>query len=309
MIRSSGLRPRGARAIVQTEPVVPGLRADRKWDPSSLSTYESYNRIAKAYDLSRQPIGAEVIAGFLTLAGRPLGEVSLLDAGCGSGLYAEALIQQVGRLTAVDLSEGMLARAEAKIASSGRAWLLRASILDLPFADDSLDAVMFNQVLHHLERGEDTDYGGHARALDEARRVLRPGGVVVINICSHEQLRHGFWYYDLVPQARAAALARCAPSDRLQEIIERTGLDFAGRVVPLDAVMQGEAYFDPRGPLDRAWRDGDSIWALAPEEELDNALSRVRRLDAEGELRSYVAEQDARRPTCGQFTFMAALKR
>ena len=67
----------------------------------SLSTYESYDRVALAYDLSRRPIGSEIIAGLLTLAGRPLGEVSLLDAGCGSGLYAEALVGQVARLTAV----------------------------------------------------------------------------------------------------------------------------------------------------------------------------------------------------------------
>lgn len=120
-----------------------------------MSTYESYDRVALAYDLSRRPIGSEIIAGLLTLAGRPLGEVSLLDAGCGSGLYAEALVGQVARLTAVDLSEGMLARAGEKIVPSGKAALLRGSILALPLGDASVDAVMFNQVLHHLEDGEE----------------------------------------------------------------------------------------------------------------------------------------------------------
>jgi ubiquinone/menaquinone biosynthesis C-methylase UbiE len=273
-----------------------------------LSTYECYDRVAASYDLSRRPVGTEVIAGLLTLAGRPLGEVSLLDAGCGSGLYAEALIGQVGRLAAIDFSEGMLARARAKLEPTGKASLLRASILDLPFADDSLDAVMFNQVLHHLEPGDDPDYGGHTKALGEARRVLRPGGVAVINICSHEQLRQGFWYYDLIPRALEATLARCVPVARLREILETVGLAFAERVVPLDAVMQGGAYFDPRGPLDAAWRAGDSIWALAPEDELGDAIARVQALDARGALESYLAERDARRPHCGQFTFMAAVK-
>jgi ubiquinone/menaquinone biosynthesis C-methylase UbiE len=289
-------------------PVAMSAWSGKGWDRLSLSTYERYDRVAAAYDLSRRPIGADIIADFLTLTGRPLSDVSLLDAGCGSGLYAEALVGQVGRLTAVDLSEGMLTRAGAKIASSGRSSLIRASIASLPFADNSLDAVMFNQVLHHLERGDDPGYGGHAGAIEEARRVLRPGGVTVINICSHEQLRHGFWYYDLIPQALDAALARCVPSDRLGEIIEAAGLSLADRTVPLDAVMQGAAYFEPLGPLDASWRAGDSIWALAPEEELSDALARVRALDADGALQAYLVERDAKRLTYGQFTFVAAVK-
>jgi ubiquinone/menaquinone biosynthesis C-methylase UbiE len=273
-----------------------------------LSTYESYDRVAPAYDLSRRPIGSEIIAGLLTLAGRPLGEVSLLDAGCGSGLYAEALVGQVARLTAVDLSEGTLARAGEKIVPSGKAALLRGSILALPLGDASVDAVMFNQVLHHLEDGEDPGYGGHAKAIGEAHRVLRPGGVLVINICSHEQLRHGFWYYDLIPQALRAALARSAPLGYLAETLQANGFTSAGRVVPLDAVMQGPAYFKPLGPLDAAWRDGDSIWALSPEPETNEALEHLRALDAEGTIQAYVTERDAERATYGQFTFLAAIK-
>jgi ubiquinone/menaquinone biosynthesis C-methylase UbiE len=273
-----------------------------------VSTYESYDRVAGAYDLSRRPIGAEIIAGLLTLTGRQLSDVSLLDAGCGSGLYAEALVRQVSRLTAIDLSEGMLARAEEKLAEGGKSSLLRGSILALPLAEASVDAVMFNQVLHHLENGEDASYGGHAKAIGEAWRVLRPGGVLVINICGHQQLRYGFWYYDLIPQARHAALARSAPIDQLGEIIASAGFTLAGRVVPLDAVMQGKAYFEPRGPLDAAWRAGDSIWALSPETETAGALARLRTLDAEGALDAYLTEHDAERATYGQFTFIAAIK-
>ncbi len=276
-----------------------------------MSAYERYDETAAAFDEARTPLGAEIVAGCLTLAGRPLSELSLLDGGCGTGNYAAALIGLAGHITAIDYSAGMLAIARAKLAAeekAGRIAFHRGSIAALPFADESFDAVMFNQVLHHLEPGDDPTYGGHARALAEARRVLRPGGVVVVNACTHDQLNKGFWYYDLIPEAREAVLKRCVPAERLEAILKHQGLKFHDRVVPLDGVMQGPAYFEPRGPLDPAWRQSDSIWALASPEELASALTRVSELEHGGALDAYLTARDAHRPSHGQFTFFTAIK-
>lgn len=276
-----------------------------------MSAYERYDEAAPAFDKARKPLGAEVIAGCLTLAARPLAELSLLDGGCGTGNYAAALAGLVGHVAAIDYSAGMLAIARAKLAAEERAGRIafhRGSIAALPFAGESFDAVMFNQVLHHLEAGDDPAYGGHARALAEAWRVLRPGGVVVVNACTHAQLNNAFWYYDLIPKAREAALKRCVPAARLEGMLKDSGLDFRGRVVPLDGVMQGQAYFAARGPLDPAWRQSDSIWALVSSEELASALSRVAELERDGALEAYLAEHDAPRPSHGQFTFFTAVK-
>ena len=83
---------------------------------------------------------------------------------------------------------------------------------------------------------------------------------------------------------------------------------FRGRIVPLDGVMQGPAYFEARGPLDPAWRQSDSIWALAEPEELASALAKVAALQRDGTLEAYLAAQDALRPSHGQFTFFNAVK-
>ncbi len=276
-----------------------------------MSAYERYDEAAPAFDKARRPLGAELVAGGLAATGRPLAELSLLDGGCGTGSYAAALVGKVGHVTAIDYSAGMLAVARAKLAAEERAGRIafhRGSIAALPFADESFDAVMFNQVLHHLETGDDPTYGGHARALAEAWRVLRPGGVVVVNACTHAQLEQGFWYYDLIPGAREAVLKRCVPAERLEAILEDQGLHFRGRVVPLDGVMQGSAYFQARGPLDPAWRQSDSIWALSSPEELAGALARVSELERDGALDAYLAARDAHRPDHGQFTFFTAVK-
>jgi ubiquinone/menaquinone biosynthesis C-methylase UbiE len=276
-----------------------------------MSAYERYDEAAPAFDRARTSLGAELIAGALSLVGRPLSELRLLDGGCGTGNYAAALTSLVGQVTAIDFSAGMLALARAKLAAEERAGRIafhRGSIAALPFAGETFDAVMFNQVLHHLEEGADPTYGGHARALAEAWRVLRPGGVVVVNACTHEQLYHGFWYYALIPEALEAVLTRCAPAERLQAILAETGFAFKGRAVPLDGVMQGPAYFDPRGPLDPAWRQSDSIWALVAPEALAQALEQFAALDRDGALNTYLAEHDVQRPTHGQFTFFTAVK-
>jgi hypothetical protein len=90
------------------------------------------------------------------------------------------------------------------------------------------------------------------------------------------------------------------------EILDDSGLDHRGSFVPTDATVQGKAYFDPRGPLSEEWRDGDSVWSLVGEARLKRALSRIRRLDARGELETYVARNDALRPHIGQATVVFA---
>ena len=90
----------------------------------------------------------------------------------------------------------------------------------------------------------------------------RPGGVCVINSCSHAQIEQGFWPYHLIPAARALMLRRLMPLDELEAALAQVGIAPRGRFVPVDAVLQGGDYFDPRGPLGAEWRAGDSIWAL-----------------------------------------------
>ena len=75
------------------------------------------------------------------------------------------------------------------------------------------------------------------------------------------------------------------------------------------ATVQGESYFDPRGPLSKVWRDGDSVWSLVAEDRLNRALSRIRKLDERGELETYVARNDALRTHIGQVTVVFASRR
>ena len=275
-----------------------------------MSAYENYTAVSADYDHTRVPIGVEIILGCLASGGRPLASLRLLDAGCGTGSYSAALCHYAGAIDAVDLNPSMLDVARAKLDRTRGCpvTLHEAGIDALPFEDSCFDAVMVNQVLHHLPDSPDNGRPMLRRVLGELARVVRPGGTAIINTCSHEQLRRGWWHASLVPDAIETMCRRHADTEVLTTLLAEAGFAPRGRFVPSDAVMQGDAYFDGRGPLDPAWRRGDSLWSVVSDSELGSALDRIRALDEAGALDAFVAEQDRMRPSIGQVGFHCAVR-
>lgn len=276
-----------------------------------MSRYEDYATVSKDYDETRVPIGMDILCHCLGAAVTPLPEIRLLDAGCGTGAYSRAMLPHIGRIDAVDLNEGMLAVARAKLAvaeAAGRIAFHQGGIDALPFADATFDAAMINQVLHHIEDGADPSFPTHEAVIAEMARVLRPGGTLVINVCTHEQLRDGYWYYDLAPEAREACIRRHIPTGRLTAMLDEAGLQPRAPETLLNAVMQGEAYFDMTGPLRESWRKGDSFWALATDAQIAQAEAQTREMQTAGTLEAWFQKRDERRKGVGQFTFFAAVK-
>lgn len=101
----------------------------------------------------------------------PVDGSRVLDAGCGSGRYAEALVDRGARVVAVDASPEMLAHARDRVGT--RATVLHADLAEpLDFADDGeFDLVVSGLTLQYVR---DLDH-----VFDEFARVVRPGGVVV----------------------------------------------------------------------------------------------------------------------------------
>lgn len=276
-----------------------------------MSGYEDYTRVSALYDETREPIGVEIILGVLAAGPRALSEVVLLDAGCGTGNYSRALVSRVARIEAVDINSGMLEKAQVKMRAETAAGLInfhQAPIDDVPLEDESVDGVMVNQVLHHLDDDGAVGWPAIRRVVKELTRVLRHGGVLMINICSQEQIRNGWWYLTLIPDAMEKMRRRHIPIDVLQSIMSDCGLVHAGCFVPLDGVMQGRYYFDGRGPLNERWRGGDSIWAMVDQDQLEIVKAKILALDKSGALSDFVRENDARRRQIGQFTFVCARK-
>lgn len=271
-----------------------------------MSSYEDYTRASAEYDQTRVAVGEEIVLGALTKGRVPLRRARLLDAGCGTGSYAAAVEAHVGSLTLLDASEAMLLRAREKLADADGAEFHQGWLQQLPFDDSSFDAVMTNQVLHHIGDDDGGSWTEHEKVFAEYARVLRPGGVLVVNTCSQLQLRHGYWYFTLIPAAVEVLRRQYAPLSVIERLAAQNELTVTGRFVPVGATIQGPAYFDGAGPLSASWRLGDSTWSLADEEELAAATEKVAALREKDELENFVAEHDARRDSIGQITFVVA---
>ena len=140
-----------------------GLREDRG------SVERVYDRTARFYDLMDGPM--DWLGGRRRRArvlGRAEGEV--LEVGIGTGRNLSHYPSAV-RLTGVDLSEQMLARAVRRAAKLGaEVSLEHADVERLPFAADTFDTVAATCVFCSV--------ADPATALREIRRVLRPHGTL-----------------------------------------------------------------------------------------------------------------------------------
>ena len=144
------------------------------------------------------------------------------------------------------------------------------------------------------------------RMLSEAYRVLYPQGVLMISTSSHQQLRRGFWWADLIPAAVNRISVRFPALKHLATMLEETGFSFVENIVPLHPVLQGDHYLDPKGPLNKSYRDGDSTWSLATKEELEQAFERLRRMNQDDSITNYLESRERLRHKIGQTTFVFA---
>jgi arsenite methyltransferase len=99
-------------------------------------------------------------------------EMVVADVGAGTGFIAGGLAPLMRRVYVVDGSPEMLAVARQNLADFNNIEFEHADGQDLPFPDDSLDAVFANMYLHHAP--------DPLAAIQEMVRVLRPGGRLVI---------------------------------------------------------------------------------------------------------------------------------
>ena len=122
---------------------------------------------------------ADEQAGFLLPHLEP--GMSVMDCGCGPGTITVGLAKIVapGKVVAFDVVEEQvrIARNHAEEAGVANVEFRVADIYEIPFPNDTFDAVYVNAVLEHLNQPME--------ALKEVRRVLKPSGVVGVRDVDH----------------------------------------------------------------------------------------------------------------------------
>jgi ArsR family transcriptional regulator len=111
---------------------------------------------------------------------RLLPPMIIVDMGAGEGAFSLLLAQRAKQVIAVDASEKMIevGREQAARHGVGNIEFRQGDMEEVPIESASADLVFFSQSLHHALHPE--------RAIQEAARILRPGGrIVILDLLKH----------------------------------------------------------------------------------------------------------------------------
>ena len=193
----------------------------------SPSLQSSYDRVADRYaedyfgELERKPFDCEVLDKF---ANEVRGQGAVCEIGCGPGQVARYLKDRGVDIHGIDLSEEMVRAASTLNPDISFA---SGNMLGLKAADNSLAGIVSFYAIIHLKRDE------MGRALAEMKRVLAPGGRLLISF--HEgdgELHRDEWYGQTV-SIDVTLLSRAEVTGYLEEaglkvdsIVDRPPYDF-----------------------------------------------------------------------------------
>jgi ubiquinone/menaquinone biosynthesis C-methylase UbiE len=142
-------------------------------EPKVLPTREGYDQWAATYDT----MGNWLLELEEPEVDRALGNVAsldVLDVGAGTGRHAIRIASRGARVTALDFSEQMMAKARLKPGADLVQWLVHDVARPLPFARHSFDRVLSALVLEHIPADQLASF------FRELGRVAREDGVVVV---------------------------------------------------------------------------------------------------------------------------------
>lgn len=196
---------------------------------------DEYPRLAEAEDRMWYHHSLRThLLGALDRSGLP-DDAVVLDAGCGTG----GLLRHLGslrpgwRCSGIDIEPAACTFARQRDA---RADIICGSVNALPFEAETFDAVVSADVLYHL----DDDLG----ALRELRRVLKPGGVLVVNVPAHPWL----WSYHDVAVHGRRRYARANLAALLERSAFTTTRITHWNLLPLPLLIARRKLFPPRSP-------------------------------------------------------------
>ena len=142
----------------------------------------------------------------------------LLDIGCGTGWAVIRAAQTVpsGGACGIDLSPGMISRATDLADGLSNVEFRVADAESVPYPDESFNAVMCTNSFHH--------YANPARALSEMRRVLKPGGQLIIGDSDRGAC---LWVrlWDMVNRVFEKGHVRYHTVEELRQLLHEAGIE------------------------------------------------------------------------------------
>lgn len=176
-----------------------------------------WNRHARNYDRSMAVLGKPLPRMLRLIAEAIDGRERVLEVAAGTGLVTATVAQEAREVVATDYAAEMVARLQSRVRAAGLSNVAveQADLYQLRFEAQSFDAVIAANVLHLVP-----DLPGALAAL---RRVVKPGGVLVLPTFCHDETRIS-WALSRMLAITGFPAARRFTAESLADAVEATGL-------------------------------------------------------------------------------------
>jgi SAM-dependent methyltransferase len=224
-----------------------------------VSQTDHFDAVAARYDRLRAPGDVTPVHELLVREG-DLARKRVLDIGCGTGFHTAIFRDRFDcDVAGVDPSSGMIEQARGRLPGAD----IRQGVAeDLPFSGEGFDAALMLLVVHHLDR---------SRAFPEAKRVLRPGGRLLITTSNPEAFPR-FWLAPLFPSYVAVEQARFPGFADIERGLLDAGFPAVRRI---DHTVRRA--FSREGALERLRGRHASTFDLLDPREYEEGVARAER--------------------------------
>lgn len=228
----------------------------------------AFDHAASFYDATRGfPPGEDrAVAALIAEAAELDASMRLLEIGIGTGRIALPLSRHVGAIIGLDLARPMMDRLREKRADEP-VFLMQGDATELPFPPRTFDAAMTVHVLHLIPPWR--------RALDELKRVLRPGGVLIYGMNNRGEGHPGLQaisdaYRAIIPSHNDQG--KGMPRGKEEESLAEAGWERVGE----ERIHRFTIRRTPQGYIDHlANRCGSGTWDWS-DEVIEQAVAATR---------------------------------
>ena len=141
-------------------------------------TFMFWSTISGVYDLIENVYNGKVNAAVTDYVASLMNkDDKVLECACGTGMFSVKIAPRAKELTATDFADGMLKRTQRKCRKLSNVHVEKGDITALKYGDAQFDKAVAANVIHLLD--------DPAKAIAELKRVVKPGGLVIIPTYIH----------------------------------------------------------------------------------------------------------------------------
>ena len=148
------------------------------------------------------------------------------------------------------------------------------------------------KVLQHLVEDNNGDFAQIEQTLMEANRVMTDDGLLaVVSILSYGA-KESVWWLRLLPQLTKRALTKFPTIEEWERIFSRSQFRCVSKLAILGPEVFGDFYLDAEGPLKKEWRNANSYFALATDNEINEVEEKINTMKNDGTLEQWIKAND-----------------